>query len=346
MCLLFRRVRLTYAVRLPGVGLLGCLALLLPAHVGAQSSPASRSTEPNLKVAFIADQGRGDDADAVLRLIRAEGADMVLHAGDFDYEDDPVGWDADITAVFGADFPYFAAVGNHDDDDWEGDRGYQALLQQRVERVAGARCTGDLGVKSSCRYRGLFFILSGVGTMGRGHESYIRQQLETNSSTWRICLWHKNQNAMQVGEKEDDVGWGPYEACREHGAIVATGHEHSYSRTRTLVEMESGRVDPRWPNPDVLRVAPGASFVFVSALGGYDTREQVRCRSRSADGCDRWASIYTGDQDAQFGALFIEFHVDGDPSAARGYFKTIDGQVIDEFTVTADSRSAVVGTRP
>jgi hypothetical protein len=37
---------------------------------------------------------------------------------------------------------------------------------------------------------------------------------------------------------------------------------------------------------------------------------------------------------AEYGALFIEFHVDGDPSKARGYFKNIDGEVIDEFTVT------------
>lgn len=331
----FRRVRPRYAVWPPGIGLLGCF-MLLPMHLGAQSPPASHSTVPNLKVAFIGDQGRNSDSEAVLRLIRAEGADMVLHAGDFDYEHDPAGWDADITSVFGEDFPYFAVIGNHDDDEWDGDGGYQARLLQRVQRVSGAACTGDLGVRSSCHYRGLFFILSGVGTMGREHESYIRQQLEADSSTWRICVWHKNQNAMQVGEKEDDVGWGPYEACREYGAIVATGHEHSYTRTKTLVEMESGRVDPEWSDPDVLRVAPGASFVFVSALGGYSTREQVRCTSpTSDDGCDRWATIYTADQEAQPGALFIEFNVNGDPDAARGYFKNIGGQVIDEFTITA-----------
>ncbi len=49
--------------------------------------------------AFIGDQGSGDGARAVLQLIKAEGADLVLHQGDFDYKDDPDSWDALITNV-------------------------------------------------------------------------------------------------------------------------------------------------------------------------------------------------------------------------------------------------------
>jgi len=36
-----------------------------------------------------------------------------------------------------------------------------------------------------------------------------------------------------------------------------------------------------------------------------------------------WASTYSSD----FGALFIEFYVDGDPKKARGYFKTTGGTI-------------------
>jgi predicted phosphodiesterase len=315
---------------------LHCLLPLtvLALEVGAQSAPDSRSTEPNLKVAIFGDQGSGGDAKAVLRLIKEEGADMVLHVGDFDYKDNPARWDADITAVLGAEFPYFAVVGNHDVDRWSGAGGYQARLMQRLQRIAGATCTGDLGVKSSCRYRGLFFILSGAGTMGNGHEDYIRQQLEADRSIWRIGAWHKNQEEMQVGGKKSEVGWGPYEACRDLGAIIATGHEHSYSRTKTLVDFRTPKVDPDWSDPARLRVTPGATFAFVSGLGGRSIRQQLRCLS----GCDEWAKIYTSDQGAQYGTLFIEFHVDGDPNAARGYFKNIRGQVIDRFSITAGAR--------
>lgn len=301
------------------------------------ASSEGDTTPANFKVAFLGDQGDGRAAVAVLRLIRDEGAAMVLHQGDFDYDHDPDKWDATITSVLGADFPYFASVGNHDEDDFYGSDGYQEKLQQRLDRVAGARCTGDLGVKSACRYEGVYFVLSGAGTMGRGHEDYVRKALAADSSTWRICSWHKNQTALQLGEKDNDVGWGPYEACREGGAFVVTGHEHTYSRTRTLVDTRRQKVDPDWPDPANVRIAPGATFVIVAGLGGYSIRNQDRCRPTTYPyGCNgEWAMIYTSDQNAQYGALFIEFHVDGDPNKARGYFKNIDGEVVDRFTITS-----------
>jgi hypothetical protein len=190
-------------------------------------------------------------------------------------------------------------------------------------------------VNSSCRYQGLFFILSGAGTLGDGHESYIRQELAADSSIWRICSWHKNQEAMQVGGKGDEAGWEAYETCRELGAIIATGHEHSYSRTRTLVSTQLQTVDPSWPAAETLRVAPGATFVFVSGLGGKSIRDQKRCLPTTFPyGCNgEWASIYTSNQGAIPGALFIQFHVNGDPNMARGYFKNVAGAIVDQFTI-------------
>ncbi len=48
---------------------------------------------PIFKVAFIADQGLGKNSVAVLNLIKKEQADLVVHMGDFDYEDSPEQWD-------------------------------------------------------------------------------------------------------------------------------------------------------------------------------------------------------------------------------------------------------------
>jgi hypothetical protein len=305
-------------------------------------SGGGSSTAPNFMVAFIGDQGKDENAFAVMRLIRDEGADMVLHQGDFDYGGDPDLWDDNITSVLGADFPYFASVGNHDQGRWDETDGYQDKLEARLDRVTGATCTGDLGVNSACTYQGLFFVLSGVGTLGSGHESYLRDQLAADNSTWRVCSWHKNMRAMQMGSRTDDTGWGVYEACRELGAIVATAHEHSYSRTKTLVSIQNQTVDPSWSDPGSVRVAAGATFVFVSGIGGRSIRGQGRCLPTTYPyGCNgEWAKVYTSDQNAQHGALFIEFHVDGDPNKARGYFKNIDGEIIDEFTVTSQMSSA------
>ena len=96
-------------------------------------------------------------------------------------------------------------------------------------------------------------------------------------------------------------------------------------------------VSETWPDPDVVRVEPGETFVFVSGLGGRSIRDQKRCLPMEYPyGCNgEWASIYTRDQDAKPGALFITFHVDDDPRKAEGYFKNIEDEIIDRFNVFA-----------
>jgi hypothetical protein len=133
------------------------------------------------------------------------------------------------------------------------------------------------------------------------------------------------------------MGWDVYENCLNLGAIIATGHEHSYSRTRTLISAQNQTVDPECELADSLCVEPGKTFVFVSGLGGLSIRDQKRCLPATFPyGCNQeWASIYTSNQGAKYGALFITFHVDGNPHKAHGYFKNVSGEVIDEFDVYA-----------
>ncbi len=47
-------------------------------------STSSVAPPPNLKVAFVGDTGNGNDFQRALQLIKDEGADIVLHQGDFD----------------------------------------------------------------------------------------------------------------------------------------------------------------------------------------------------------------------------------------------------------------------
>ncbi len=300
---------------------------------------AQQSTAPNLKVAFIGDQGLNENSVAVLNLIKNEGAELVVHSGDFDYNDDIHGWDKMISKVLGKNFPYLASAGNHDVGSyWQWPPywpwpGYQDKLENRVKRNKKVlKCDGDLGVNSVCKYKGLFILLSGVGTIGSGHVPYITSRLNNNPYIWKICSWHKDQEAMQIGGKPDEVGWGAYEACREGGAIIATGHEHSYERTKTLTDISNQVVDPTCSDPNKECVSSGRTFVFVSGLGGDSIRDQERC----LDGCNgEWAKIYTSNQGAQYGALFIIFNYMEDPYRAHGYFKNINGQIIDEFDIMA-----------
>ncbi len=285
---------------------------------------ASPETPPNFKVAFFGDQGLGGDAVAVLDLVKAEGAQAVVHLGDFDYDENPTAWEAQINSVLGRDFPYLALIGNHDESRWNGADGYQRLIEDRLTRL-GISWEGDLGVQSTLHYGGILFVMVAPGITGSAHDLYLRDQLAEDSSVWKIAAWHKNQRRMQVGGKLDETGWGVYEEARKAGAIVATAHEHSYSRTHLLSGMESRTVAS---TARTLSLARGQTFAFVSGLGGESIRPQLLSG-------DWWASIYTSSQGAAAGALFGVFNADGVPNRARFYFKDVRGRVPDQFEVVS-----------
>ncbi len=314
--------------------------------VGGVVTAAQGGVPPaDFTIAFFGDQGHGADTQAVLQLIADEGTDVVVHAGDFDYKDDPQGWDQQITDVLGPCFPYFAAVGNHDSGSFYGSGGYQEFLAARMQCLE-LEWDGDLGARSSHSYQGILFVLTAPDVFGDGdteHAPYIQEQLAADQSIWRISSWHKLMTAMQIGGKPDDAGWGVYEQSRRGGAIIATAHEHSYARTHALShcptqtvasfdnDFEIGRDDPQTPEDE------GVTFVFHSGLGGRSIRDQERCLPAEAPyGCNgEWASMYAEQQGANHGALFGVFGHQGDPCRARFYFKDIAGDVVDEFFVTS-----------
>ncbi len=283
--------------------------------------PVTSQETGDVRVAFIGDQGLTEDAKEVLELIKEEGTDIVLHQGDFDYKDDPDSWDQQINKILGEDFPYFASIGNHDVVRWDD---YQKKLKRRLENIEGASCTGDLGVQSTCTYKEIFFILSGIGTKGTNHVDFINEELGKTNATWKICSWHKNHNLMQVGNKNPEVPLAAYDACRRGGAIVVSGHDHSYSRTHLISDFENQIVASReYP----LEITNGKTIAVVSGLGGLSAYDQVDSLAAK----EWWAVVYTKQQDAEFGALFCTFYNKEQKSLASCYFKTISGKIIDRF---------------
>ena len=131
----------------PFLGIVTLLALVV-AHgvqMGLVQAAALTETTPNLKAAFLGDLGLSGNAQAALQLVQAEGADIVLHQGDFGYNETdsltPTNWDERITSILGGNFPYFGSVGNHVVGQWTD---YQQLLQARLDRIAGAAYTAGL----------------------------------------------------------------------------------------------------------------------------------------------------------------------------------------------------------
>ncbi|WP_437939334.1 DNRLRE domain-containing protein [Sorangium sp. So ce341] len=314
------------------------------------SSGTGSSTDPGLLIAFIGDQGNNGNADAVLQLIEDEGAAATIHNGDFDYADNPAAWENRINSILGPNYPYFAIIGNHDAAAWGGSSGYASYIQARHARVPEMNCTGELGVKATCNFRGLFIVQSCIGTSelrstcaanAADQVSFIQDALANDSSIWSVCAWHKNQHDMQVGGKSNEVGWSAYQACMNAGAIVATGHEHSYSRTLTLTDVGNASTGHGKTGAfDLVELGPNRNFVFVSGLGGVGIRDY---EAASHDDDTWWSSYYASNKwvkngtlmsgTADYGALFIRFNVGGDPKRATAYFKDVDGRLADEFTI-------------
>ncbi len=318
------------------------LAVSLVLAVAACAVPAGAGeVGPDFKVAFFGDQGLTDNARSVLRMVKAEGAKMVLHLGDFDYHHDADAFDDQLTQILGADFPVFAVMGNHDVKAWPA---YRRKLQERLRRVPGAICDGDLGTRAACSYKGLFFALSAVGIWPDGgspadavaeqpaHAAFIANALARSPARWKICAWHKNQNAMQVGLKADETGWQVYETCRRAGAIIATAHEHSYSRTHLIAAF--GDRPEIASTESTLRLARGRTFAFVSGLGGHSARPLYGGKiDKPVD--PWWAAVHTRDHGATAGALFCTFAPAGLKDIADCAFKTIAGDVVDRFRIVA-----------
>lgn len=326
----------------------GSVSVIVDGEEFAQRGPdftvslVETQTPENFKIAFFGDSHIGAEADAVLNLVKREGASMVIHPGDLNYAEVPAGFEAHINEILGAHFPYFYSVGNHDDEVWNGPNGYQGLLEARFNRL-GIAWSGQMGVQGSFTYKGIFFVMSAPDEFGITSEEagdHIRDELAKDESIWRISFWHKNQRLMQIGGKSDEAGWNVYEESRKGGALMATGHEHSYSRTHEMSNFQNQTVSSTdtvnliLDDPSTSSLDEGRSFAFVSGLGGRGIRD-------AESGLDQnpwWADVYHSDNGGQYGALFGEFNYKGDATLARFYFMDIDGVERDEFFVRSKEK--------
>lgn len=308
---------------------------------GDGGSTGALATDKNFKVAFIGDTDQGTNFKNVVTLIKNEGAQLVVVQGDLTYSGHSASsWFSAIDGIIQTNtvkIPYFASKGNHDTS-WTNAGGLGAGFDTRLTDWS---VTPDDGKPSEENYaltfKGLKLVFVGDsgGTSDTVRPDYVKTQLANDKHIWKVCSWHKNQRATNVGPKSDEMGWAIYENCREAGAIVAQGHSHTYSRSKTITADQQQTVDPTCGDPFDVCVAPGKHFFFDASLGGVETR--------TADSTWAAKSWWGATYDADYGALFIEFNVDNDPKKAHAYFKTVGGTIVDPpsssgktyFTITA-----------
>jgi hypothetical protein len=311
---------------------------------GASELTGTVATDANLKVAFVGDTASGASWTSVAALIKNEGAQAVMVAGDMTYNDNPEQWWSKTETTFGQTFPVFLARGNHDDGTWA------RFKPEALTHLGGATRTNG---PHDAAYKTVFKGLSIVNIKKGDTATTINNLFSGDNAIWRVCGWHQNQNKMQVGAKGDEMGWAVYEACRKKGAIIITGHEHSYHRTKSMTNTQTQTIDSTCSGGSNLCVGAAIAgnertFVAVVGTGGTGLRTLERCKPASGTApypslntsdpsCPIWASIDTATRSgATFGALFVTFNVDGNPKKARGYFKNIAGATVDTFDIIAD----------
>lgn len=295
------------------------------------------NTPVNYTVAFFGDQGINNNAVAVMNMIKDEGADMIMHAGDLDYIGEPDEWVAQIALVFPDDFPYFAVFGDKEEGSLTGSGSYQEVCETRMNLI-GVPWDGSLGIQSSFTYNGIFFLQTAPGVAGSNHDTYIRNQLAANNNIWRVSVWHKNMRDLSPGLIGSSIGWDIYRESRQAGVFIITGDDHIYGRSHLLSSMENQVIASTSDTLVLVKDDPatsedeGRSFVAVSGLGGRGINDQ-----RNFDPV--WASVYSRSQSARPGALFGVFNYNGQADLARFYFKDIDGNIPDSFYVRSTTQN-------
>lgn len=71
----------------------------------------------------------------------------------------------------GDTFPYFSAIGNHDQPMWPT---YAQIIYDRLTRF-GAKCWGDVGRDCVCSYKGFVVAISGFGTSSSFDHTFLGQ---------------------------------------------------------------------------------------------------------------------------------------------------------------------------
>jgi len=289
-------------------------------------------TFEEIHVAFIGDQGGSEflsNDKKVLELIKNENVDLVIHQGDLGFEPaSPDEWDKMITENLGSDFVYLVSEGHHDQESWDD---YQPYLKERIEKNSDIDCKGNLGVKSICNYKDINIVLIAPGeyTSDSDFDLYVEEELNRDESFWKICSMHNELTAMETERKSGKTGMEVFEACKNAGAIIATGHHHVYSRTGNIIEFINSKEqvsDPKWTELNRLKISKGSTFMFTSGLAGSPVSHQI----------NDWPVNYSSKQNATYGGLFCTFNAGGQPNKAFCYFKNIEQRIIDEFTITSD----------
>ena len=132
------------------------------------------------------------------------------------------------------------------------------------------------------------------------------------------------------------------DACRKHGAIIMSGHQHIYSRTKMLksVGTESGEdpipVDGTNADKSTFVVSEGLTMSITTGMGGYDGA----CNGKYSNAT--WMDKCISRPSDHRGAVIAEFDEKDTRIGTFRYMNSLrDGNIVDEFQITSKLSGSV-----
>jgi hypothetical protein len=325
------------------------------AHVEGEESP------PEVKLALLGDTAAGTGLASVLKLVAAEGTDVVMINGDLGYDATAEQWKAQVEAsIDTSKFAVIGSLGNHDvgskDKYIEAFSAFRNSNQSLKTSCTGAKPISEghdiIAVDETCTFGNITIIPSGIGQVLT--KAYLEGRLEnklraTPVNNWKLVGYHFTLASMNPGIKREENTPKFFELIRKAGAIGVQAHTHSVMAScpisssftaGTTVTCHSNfqtDLESRF-------VAPGIGMYMDSSISGKAVRNRTRCLNPKENGCTHMVDLITTEGYTRtdgttnqnfnrFGALFVVFNSGGDPSKALVYYKSIDGQVIFKFTI-------------
>lgn len=297
---------------------------------------ASRSR--TVKIGFVGDTGAGSNALDTFRMLKDNGAELIVHLGDLDYKDNPGLMEDVLDNALGTKFPVLYIIGNHDINNWTE---YLSLYKARIERSTSRDsiyCEGNLGVSGYCVFKGVHIEMVGYGTLcdSSQHLDVSKRNLQASNSLWKVCGWHKIHSSFQLGSESTEVSLDMYNTCIKEGAIVMTGHNHSYGRTKPIRDAETKSVSSSYD------LRKGKTMIFVNGVGGrglYSGNDEYRRNGW-------WDVAYTGTSTprAEHGGVICTFETNGHGNCKyiAGYSRKVLDNV--DFSVSVENGGSSGGT--
>lgn len=302
----------------------------------------------DLKVAFIADTGLNSYTKMLWKKLVDQGHDMIIHPGDFAYRfRKGRQFVKTVSSIIPQEIPYITTTGDHDLFEFSK---YQEGFVERDLKTPGLSCEGSWGTASVCTYEGIVVLSAGLAFREFDFDLFLHQQLKKYEKwPWKICSWHRNAEHLQVGSKSDGISPRFYEICRKYGAVIITGHQHTYSRTHPMKSFADPSIDDKLKNnyfyddsdPNHAFIYPGQSVVIVTGLAGTSARPWIERNMKNRF----WASVVAKQNMITGGALSCTFNPGGvDEGLSFCQYEDLEGVLHDQFTLRSVSRPIMENT--